>query len=131
MQAPDNPYYKNAEQLIDGYDGGASGVREGAARNVNDIKNSGNEFFGAQTPDYARDATRESRLFRNNSDLGRGLSDATQNANAYKTSAYMGLGAATAPQLVQTGSTGTANQSGTGTPGALSTLGKGMGIIGA
>ena len=125
-QAPDNPYYKNAEQLIGGYDGGASAVREGFARNVNDINESGNEFTGANTSDYVRGKVRDSRLFRNNMDLGRGLADAKQNEIGYKNNAYMSLGGATAPQLVQSGSSGTG--SGTLTPGFLDTIGKAANI---
>jgi hypothetical protein len=105
MAPPPNPYFKTAEKFIEGYDGGAGAVREGYARNVNDINESGNQFLGANTPDYVRDRIKQSRLFRNNLDLARGLSDANQNATAYKNSAYMSLGGATAPQLVQTGGT--------------------------
>lgn len=115
-------FYNNAAQLVDQYDGGASAAREGAARNVNDINNSGNEFLGSSTPDYVADKVRQSRLFSNNMDLGKSLADAKQNEIAYKNSAYMSLGGATAPQLVQSGSTGTG--SGTFTPGALDTVGK-------
>lgn len=110
-QAPPNPYFQTAEKYISGYDGGASGVREGAARNINDINESGNEFLGANTPAYVRDSVKSSRLFRNNMDLGRGLADAKQNEMAYKNSAYMSLGGATAPTLVQSGSSGSGTQS--------------------
>ena len=107
---PVNPYYETAKGLIEGYDGGAAGVREGYSRNINDINESGNSFMGAKTPDYVRDKVKQSRLFRNNMDLGRGLSDAKQNEVAYKNSAYMSLGGATAPQLVQSGSSGSGSQ---------------------
>jgi hypothetical protein len=96
MTPPENKYLKSAEQYIAGYDGGEGAVREGYARNVNDINESGNDFLGANTPDYVRDRIKQSRLFRNNMDLARGLSDANQNATAYKNSAYMSLGGATA-----------------------------------
>ena len=111
VKAPENPYYKLSEKLIDGYDGGAGAVREGYARNINDIKESGNEFLGANTPAYVRDKMKQSRLFRNNMDLGRGLADAKQNEVGYKTGAYMSLGGATAPTLVQTGGTMQGTQS--------------------
>lgn len=105
MSPPKSPYYDAAEQMIGGYDGGASGVRESHARNINAINEAsqGNQFYGGNTSPELKDQQRESRLFRNNLELGRGLSEAKQNEIGYKNSAYMSLGGATAPQLVQTG----------------------------
>lgn len=107
MAPPKNPYHTAAEEFISGYDGGASGVREAFARNANAITESaqGNQFYGGNTSPELKDKVRESRMFRNNLELGRGLSEAKQNEIAYKNSAYMSLGGATAPQLVQTGGT--------------------------
>ena len=107
MTPPKSPYFDAAEQMIGGYDGGASGVREAHARNTNAIKesSSGNQFYGGNTSAELKDNQRDSRLFRNNLELGRGLSEAKQNEIGYKNSAYMSLGGATAPQLVQTGGT--------------------------
>lgn len=107
MTPPKSPYFDAAEQLIAGYDGGASGVREAHARNENAIKESsqGNQFYGGNTSAELKDKVRESRIFRNHLELGRGLSDAKQNEIGYKNSAYMTLGGATAPNLVQTGGT--------------------------
>lgn len=105
MAPPTNPNYETAKTLIDAYDGGASGARESAARNVNAINEGGNEFFGSNTNPAVRDRIRQARLFRNNMDLGRNLMDAKNNEIAYKNAGYMSLGGATAPQLVQTGGT--------------------------
>lgn len=120
MQAPDNPHYQAAEGVIGGYDGGAAALREGAARNANAISEAGNDFYGATTPDYVRDKVKESRLFKNNLDLGRGLADAKQNEIGFKNNAYMALGHATAPELVQLGST--EDSSGTGTRGLMDSI---------
>lgn len=108
MTPPKSPYLDAAEQYIAGYDGGASGFRESHARNTNAINEAsqGRQFFGGNTSPELRDQVRESRLFRNNNELGRNLAGAKQDEIAYKNQAYMGLGGATAPQLVQTGSTG-------------------------
>src|SRR4051812_17921291 len=112
MAPPKNPYFDKAKELIEGYDGGASNVREAHARNVNAIEESGNSIYGAETTPQEADRIKASRMFRNNADLGRGLSDATQNAIGYKNAGYMSLGGATAPQLVQSGGTSTTTQSG-------------------
>lgn len=114
MTPPKNQYFDAAAKMIDGYDGGASGVREGAMRNVNAINEAaaGNSFYGGNTSPELRDKIKESRLFRNNMDLGRGLAEAKQNEIGYKNSAFMSLGGATAPQLVQTGGNMTGTQSG-------------------
>lgn len=120
MAPPPNPYFKSAEALIGEYDGGAAGVREAHGRNKQEIKEAGNDLFGSSTPNYVRERVMQSRMFRNNADLGRGLSEAKQNEVAYKNSAYMSLGGATAPQLVQTGGTSNSVQQG---PGAFSQLG--------
>lgn len=131
MKPPDNPYFKSAEQLIGGYDGGASAVRESHARNINDINESGNEFFGANTPDYVRDKVRQSRLFRNNLELGRGLAGAKQDEIAYKNAGYMSLGGATAPQLVQTGGTSTGTMQDSGINNAMKIVQMGGAVAGA
>lgn len=96
-------------------------------RNRNDIADSGNDFFGSSTPDYARDKIRESRLFKNNLELGRNLANAKQDEIQYKNAGYMSLGGATAPQLVQTG--GTVNS--TQTPSALSMGTQALGLVAA
>lgn len=80
-------------------------MREAYARNIGSINESGNELFGEDTTPEVRDRVRQARLFRNNMDLGRNLMDAKQNEIGYKNSAFMSLGGATAPQLVQTGGT--------------------------
>lgn len=109
MTPPSNANYDTAKQYIEGYDGGAGSIREGYARNINAIKESaqGNQFYGGNTSPELKDKMRDSRLFRNNLELGRGLADAKQNEIAYKNQAYMGLGSATAPQLVQSGGVNT------------------------
>lgn len=112
LQQPTNPYFDKAKELIEGYDGGASNVREAHARNINAIEESGNSVYGADTTPQEADRIKASRLFRNNMDLGRGLSDSTQNAIGYKNAAYMSLGGATAPQLVQSGGNSDTTQSG-------------------
>lgn len=127
MTPPPNPYFHQAEALIDAYDGGAAGIREGAARNVNTINESGNEIFGSNTPAEARDKIRQSRLFRNNIDLGTNLANAKQNEIAYKNAGYMSLGGATAPQLVQTGGTANTTQSGGVLAGMAQQLAGGVG----
>lgn len=114
MTPPENKYFHAAEQLIAGYDGGASAVREAWAKNRNDITESGNEFLGANTTDEVRSKVRDSRLFRNNMDLGRNLLEAKNNEIQYKNAGYMSLGGATAPQLVQTGGTTNSAQWGSG-----------------
>lgn len=105
LPQPENPYFKTAEGLIAGYDGGQGNVREAHARNIGAINESGNELFGSDTSPEVRDRVRQERLFRNNQDLGRNLMEAKQNEIGFKNSAYMSLGGATAPQLVQTGGT--------------------------
>lgn len=125
--APPNPYYRAAEEAIGAYDGGAAGVREGYARNVNDINESGNSVFGANTPVEVQDKIRQSRLFRNNIDLGTNLSNANQNAAAYKTGAYMSLGGATAPPLVQLSGTSNTTSSGGVLAGMATSLAGGVG----
>lgn len=105
LPQPENPHYQSALKLIDNYDGGAAGFREARGRNEREIKESGNDFFGANTPAYARDKIQQSRMFRNNADFGRNMAEAKQNEIGYKTSAYTSLGGATAPNLVQTGGT--------------------------
>lgn len=114
MQAPENLYYKAAEAQIGEYDGGASQIISDRGRAANEIRNSGNEFLGSSTNDEVRQKTMDNRIFRNTVDKGKDLQAAGQNAAAYKNSAYMSLGGATAPQLVQTGGTqnSTATQSG-------------------
>jgi len=107
---PPNPYFKSAEDLISGYDGGAAQAREGAMRNENLINEGGNNFFGPNQSAEVTDKIRSSRLFSNNLELGRNLADAKQNELTYKNSGYMSLGGATAPQLVQTGGTANSQQ---------------------
>lgn len=124
---PPNPYLDMSKQLLEGYDGGAGQIREGHARNINDIKESGNEFFGASTPDYVRDKVRDSRLFRNNTELGRNLAGAKTDEIQTKNQGYMSLGGMTMPQLVQTGSSG----QGTQTQSGLQSASQVMGILGA
>jgi hypothetical protein len=114
MAPPTNPYYKTAEGLIEGYDGGASASREAYGRNINQINESGNEFLGSNTPDEVRSKVRDSRLFKNNLNLGAALGENKQNEIAYKNNAYMSLGGATAPQLVQTGGNTNTQQWGSG-----------------
>lgn len=127
MQAPTNPHFAQAEALIDGYDGGAAGIREGHARNINTINESGNDVFGANQSPEMRDRVKAARLFRNNTDLGRNLADAKQNEIAYKNAGYMSLGGATAPQLVQTGGTANTTQSGGVMAGMAQSLAGGIG----
>lgn len=130
MQAPISDYYKNAEGLLSGYDGGAAQAREAYGRNVNDISGADNNIWGAETPAYARDKVRDSRLFRNTLDLGKNLMQAKQDEIGFKNQGYMQLGAATAPDLVQTGSTGTSSgtSSGTSTDSPINSAGKIMQI---
>lgn len=124
---PPNPYLEQSKQLLESYDGGAGQIREGFMRNRNDINESGNEFYGASTPDYVRDKVRDNRMFRNNIELGRGLASAKQSEIEGKNAGYMSLGGMTAPQLVQTGSSG----SGTQTQAPIQTISQGMQILGA
>lgn len=80
-----------------------------------EIKESGNELFGANTSPEVREKTMQSRLFRNKTEKGKALSVAKGQETIAKNNAYMGLGQATAPQLVQTGGTSVQKQSGVGT----------------
>lgn len=122
-QAPENPFFTKAAGLVDNYDGGAGAAREAYGRNINDINESGNSFLGAgNTPAYVSDRIRETRMFRNNMDLGRNLNAANQNASQAKQQGYMQLGAATAPDLVQTGGTTQGTASGTQTGSAIQAI---------
>lgn len=98
-------YTDAAAQLLGDYDGGASKVREGYARNINQINEAASSpsFYGGNTSPELMDMQRQSRLFRNNLELGRGLADAKTNEVQGKNAGYMGLAGMTAPQLVQTG----------------------------
>lgn len=132
MDRPENQYLTKAAGLVDNYDGGAGAIREGAARNVNQINESGNSFLGAgKTPAYAADKMRDNRLFNNNLEMARGLAGASQNAAQTKQQGYMGLGQATQADLVQTGSSSTGTSAGTATASPLSAIGQGVGILGA
>lgn len=132
IDKPENKYLTKAAGLVDNYDGGAGAIREGAARNVNQINESGNSFLGAgKTPAYAADKIRENRLFNNNLEMARGLAGANQNASQVKQQGYMNLGAATDPNFVQTGSTTTGSSSGSMTASPLTAIGQIGGIMGA
>lgn len=76
----------------------------------NQINESGNELFGANTPAEVRDKQRESRLFRMSMDKGRDLSQAKQNEINIKSGGYMSLGQATAPVMYNPGGTSTSVQ---------------------
>jgi hypothetical protein len=138
MKPPDNPYYQAAEGILSGFDGGAAQAREAHARNINTINESGNSIFGYNTPDYARDQIKQSGLFRNNLQLGRNLMDAKTNEMEQKFGGSMQLGAATDPDLVQTGSTmsgtttsnTTSSGEGTFRDSPLNSIGKGFKILG-
>lgn len=104
-QPPPNPYYERAARNIEGYDGGAQIAKDMHARNTNSINESGNSFFGANLNPMLADRQRESRLFRNNTELGQNLAGAKQNEIQTKQGAYMGLGAATSPIFAQSGGT--------------------------
>ncbi len=80
-------------------------MRESHARNINAINEADNGIFGEDTTPEVRDKVKAARLFRNNMDLGRNLTEAKQNEIGFKNAGYMSLGGATAPQLVQTGGT--------------------------
>jgi hypothetical protein len=122
LEAPENPFFTKAAGFVENYDGGAGAAREAYGRNINDINESGNSFLGAgKTPAYMSDRIRETRMFRNNMDLGRNLNAANQNASQAKQQGFMQLGAATARDLVQTGSTGSSESSGTQTDSPINT----------
>lgn len=102
-KAPENKDADAVRQLLDADDGGEAAVREGFGRNINQINEAAQSpaFYGGNTSPELMGMQRESRLFRNNNDLGRGLMGAFQNKMAAKTAGYMGLADFTKQPLVQ------------------------------
>ncbi len=103
---PRNENYEAAKSLNENVDL-TTPIHQQYGQLTNQINESGNEFFGANGSQELRDKVRQNRLFSATMNKGRDLSSATQAENNLKTGNYMSLGAATAPQLVQTGGTGT------------------------
>lgn len=108
---PVSPYFKNAEKLLENIDYQSS-VLQNFGKLQNQINESGNEAFGADTPAEVRDRIRQSRLFRATTDHGRNMLDAVQAETAAKNAGYMSLGGATAPVAWSPGRTQTQTQSG-------------------
>ncbi len=106
VKQPDNPYYKLAEAGLNNIDY-HSGIIEGYARQDNEIKESGNDLFGANTSPEVASKVRDSRLFRSTVDRGHDLSNANQQENQAKTAGFMSLGGATAPISFNPGGTNT------------------------
>lgn len=119
-------YYDNVAKLAEGVDY-TTDVINGFGQAENEIKESGNSIFGADTSAELRDKVMSNRLFRNRIEKGQALANAKQNEMAAKNTMYMTLGQATAPQLVQTGgTTNSVQQSNPGIAGIISS-----GILGA
>lgn len=103
-EQPKNADYETARSLVGGIDY-QTPVKQSYGRLRNEIGESGNEFFGDNTPDSLRSRIKESRLFKATTDEGEALSSAVGMENQAKTNGYMALGDATKPYFVQTGGT--------------------------
>ncbi len=103
---PKNPYYEQAKAMLDNLDY-TSSVNDSYAQAANQISESGNEIFGADTSPEVAQKVRDSRLFRNTVDRGRDLSAAKQREIGTKADGYMSLGQATAPITYNPGGTTT------------------------
>lgn len=109
MTPPPNPHLQQAANLLNQIDF-KTDVKQAYARAANQLKESGSELFGADVPQEIRDQDRENKLFRLKLDEGRDLYNAHQAETNTRLGGTMALGAATAPQLVQTGGTTTTVQ---------------------
>lgn len=101
---PQNQYYDQAASQLSNLDY-TTDVINAYGQNENIINESGNEFFGDNTPAGLRESSRESRLFQNNIQKGAAINQAKQAENNAKIGGYMSLGGATAPNFVQSGGT--------------------------
>lgn len=106
MAQPKNENYEAGKKLLDNLDF-STPITQAYGRQRNEIMESGNEIFGANTSPEMAQKVRENRLFRSTVDHGRDLSNAVQQENNAKIGGYMSLGDATKAQLVNSGGTST------------------------
>lgn len=111
MTPPTNPYFTQADDLINNIDY-RTPITQQYGKLRNEIGESGGDFFGPNTSPEVADRVKKGRLFRAMTDYGENYSNATNQENSAKINGKMGLGYATAPQLVQTGGSGIGTQSG-------------------
>lgn len=103
---PPNPYLQQAASEIDAIDY-QTDVHNAYGQAENAVRESGNDFYGSDTPAGLAESIRNTQLFKLKTDKGTALNRARSEENQARIGGHMALGGATAPQLVQSGGTNT------------------------
>ena len=126
MQAPTNPHYEAANAALDNLDY-TTPVTQQYGKLRNQINESGNEMFGANTSPEVAGKVRDGRMFRAMTDYGENMSGAKQRESMDRMSGKMSLGGATAPTLVNSGGNQRGEQWGSAGTYVMPALQMGMG----